>query len=251
MGYGLIGSGKIKVAPYDASVPFAQRKFRDILNASKLSYSFETDTQNMPDYRSEAGGNYDSYSRINTVSVEIEVLEFTAENIAMMLWGEVTAQTAQPITGEEHKIYAGAFIPTDRIIDRTVPIVVTAGSTAIDTDDYVVSDGGITIAATISTTGVVDGDTITIDYTPTVSNDVQTLLKSSPEISIYFEGYNRNTGKPRTARLFRVKLGAMSNLDNIGTAYATAPLTCELVKDETVIGQGLSQYFSLEEQLTQ
>jgi hypothetical protein len=250
MGYGLIGSGKIKVAPYDPAVPFEKRNFRDIRNSSKLDYTFSDDKQDMPDYRSEAGGNLDSNSRINGVTLNIEMLEFTAENIAMILWGDLIAQTATPITGEEHIIRPGAFIPANRIIDTTVAPVLKKGSTTLDENDYVTTPGGWTIASTISTVGVTSGDTITADYTPKASTSIQALMNTAPEISIFFEGFNRNTGEYRVARIWRVKLGPASNLANIALQYANSPLTCELVKDETIVGEGLSPWFELEEPLT-
>jgi hypothetical protein len=249
MGKGLIGSGKIKVALYDPTVPFEKRKFRDVMNASKLGYSFSEDKQQQPDYRSEAGGNYDAYTRISEVRLDIELLEFLAENLAMVLWGEATAQSAAAITGEEHKINAGAFIPTNRLIDTSVAPVVKKGSTTIDEDDYVVSPGGITIASTITTEGVSAGDTITIGYTPQASYDIQAMINTAPEVSLFFEGFNRNTGKYRTARFYRVKLGVASSVENIGTNYVNLPVTGEVIKDETITGEGLSQYFALEEAL--
>lgn len=249
MGYGLIGAGKIKIAVYDSSVPFGKRKFRDVLNASKLGYSFSEDKQTMPDYRSPSGGNYDAYSRISEVKLDIELLELIVDNLALALWGSTTALTAAAITGEAHKIYAGAFVPTERVIDTTVAPVVKKGATTISTDDYTVSPGGITIAATISTAGAVDGDDITIDYTPRAGADVQALINSAPEVSLFFEGYNRNTGKYRTAKIHRVKLGVASSIENIGTSYIPLALTGEVIKDESITGAGLSQFFELEEPL--
>lgn len=250
MGYGLIGAGKIKIATFDETLTFGKRAFRDVLNASKLSYSFTEQKETMPDYRSPAGGNYDAYPRIDTVTVQIELLELTSKNLALALWGEEAALTATPITGEAHKIHAGAFVPADRIIDTSVAVVVKKGATTVSASDYTVSPGGLTFAGAISTVGVTTGDDVTFDYTPLAGAGVQVLTGSAPEVSIMFEGYNRNTGKYRTAKIWRVKLGVASGIDNIGTSYIPLALTGEVIKDESITGEGLSQFIELEEPVT-
>lgn len=243
-----IFKGKIKLAPYASGASFGAREFRDIENTSVFRFSFSETETTLADYRDASGGTDASYKRIDTVTGQIDPRHYTAENWAMVLWGETNALAATAITGEAHVINAGAFIPTDRIINTSVPPVVKKGATVIDTDDYVVSSGGITIAATITTASVVDGDAITIDYTPKAGYDVQTLITTAPLMSLFFEGINAYTGKAVTVRGHKVKLGVAQNVDMIaeGDTFGTLTVTLTFEKDETVVGSNKSKYIEIQ-----
>ena len=245
---GYIGSGKIKIAAYSSGASFGARAFRDVGNASVFQYSFSEQKQELRDYQDPAGGTADSVSRVDVVSGQIDFRNFSAENLALALWGSTSVLGVTAITGESHVISAGKFIPTDRIINTSIAPVVKKGSTTIDTDDYVVSKGGITIASTISTVGVTEGDSITIDYTPIASADVQALINAAPNVSIFFEGVNAVTSKAATARVYKAKLGVAQNVSMIGDDFGTLSVSFTVVKDTTVTGAGISQFLKLEEE---
>lgn len=250
MGTAAIYKGKIKLAPFDSGASFGLRNFRDIENTSVFQFSFTETEVTLPDYRDASGGTDASYKRIDTVTGTIAPRHYSGENWAMVLWGTTSALSATAITGEAHVIRAGAFIPTDRIIDTSVPVVVKKGATVVDVADYVASSGGITIAATIGTATVVDDDPITIDYTPKAGYDVQALINSAPVMSLFFEGINAYTGKPVTVRGHKVKLGVAQNVDMIaeGDTFGTLTVTLTFEKDEAVVGTDKSKYLEIQEQ---
>jgi len=241
---GFVGSGKIKIATYASGASFGARKFVDIGNASAFQYSFTEDKKELKNYQDPAGGTDTSIVRINTVDGQIDLRDFKASNLAMALWGTTAALNATPIVGEAHVINAGAFIPANRIINTSTAPVVKKGATVVATADYTVSPGGITIASTISTAGVVDGDAITIDYTPKASSDIQALISSAPDVSIFFEGYNQATGKYAMRRIYKAKLGVAQQINEISEDFATLQLSFSVQKDTTIVAAGISQYLS-------
>jgi hypothetical protein len=243
---GFIGTGKISLAPYSSGATFGAREFRKIGNSSVFEYSFSEEKKELKDFQDPAGGVDSSFTRVDKVEGKIDIRQISAANLALSLWGTTAALNATAITGEAHVINAGAFIPTDRIINTGTAPVVKKGATVIDTDDYVVSAGGITIAATITTAGVVDGDNITIDYTPKASADVQSLVSAAPDVSVMFEGINAVDSKVATAKIWKAKLGVASNVSMIGEDFATLSISFVVQKDETVTGAGLSQFLKLE-----
>ena len=241
-----IGTGKIKIAPYGSGASFAARNFFDTGNASVFEYSFSENKKELLDYQDPAGGTAASVVKIDKVEGKADLRKVTAKNLALALWGSTTTLTTTAIVGEAHVINAGAFIPTNRLINSAVAPVVKKGATVIAPADYTVSGGGITIADTISTATVISGDAITIDYTPKASMDVQALIASAPNVSIFFEGINSVDGKYATVRLYNVKLGVASNVAHIGEDFATLSLSFTVNKDTTVVGAGLSQFLKLE-----
>ena len=219
----------------------------DVGNASDFSYSFSETKKELLDYQDPAGGTAATVVKLDKVEGKMDLRVFSLNNLALALWG-----TANPtlgvtaITTEAHVINAGAFIPTERIINTTVAPVVTKGGTTIATADYIVSAGGITIAATISTAGVADGDAINIAYTPKASGSVQSLINTAPEVSMFFEGVNGVDGKTTTVRMFKAKLGVAQNVGMISEDFNTLSVTFTINKDTTVVGAGLSQFLKIE-----
>jgi hypothetical protein len=124
---------------------------------------------------------------------------------------------------------------------------VKKGATTVLADDYTVSAGGITIAATITTGGVLSGDAITIDYTPQASNDVQALISSAPDVSIHVEGVNEVDGKYTLFKGWKAKLGVAQNVSLIGDDFGTLAISVAFQKDETIVGAGKSQYFEMQQ----
>jgi len=242
-----IGSGKVKIAPYGSGLTFSLRVFRDVGNTSAFQFSFSENKQELRDYRDPSGGVDASVSRIESVTGQCDLRHFTSENIALSTWGTAEALSVVAIIGEAHVANAGNFVPTEQLIDTTIAVVVKKGATTLDTDDYTVSSGGITFADTLTTVGLVDGDAITIDYTPLAGDDIQSLITSAPNVSIFFEGINNVTGKPATLRIYKAKLGVAANIGLIGDDFGTLQLSFTVEKDETVAGVGTSKYFALQQ----
>lgn len=242
-----IGSGRIYIAPYDAAAPFDSRPFREVGNVSAFTYNFTENRQELRDYRDPAGGIDASQSRIETVTAQMDLRHFTPENLALALWGDTNALAATAITGEAHVCNLGKFMPTARLINTSVAPVLKKGVTTIDTDDYIVSQFGITWNASATTVGLVDGDDITIDYTPQAGADVQALINAAPNVSIMFAGINTVNDKATTSRLYKCKVGVAADVARIGDDFGTLQLTVSVEKDDTIVGAGLSKFLQMQE----
>lgn len=244
-----IGTGKISIAAYSSGSSFGARKFVNVGNASVLEFSFSEEKKELKDYQDPAGGTAATVTKIDKVEGKMDLRQFTAANLALALWGTTAALGTTAIVAESgFKAYAGTVIAPARLINTTVAPVLKKGGTTLNTADYVVSAGGITFASTFVTAGLVDGDAITIDYTPLAGYDVQTLVSTAPLVSIFFDGVNLVDGKVATAKIFKGKLGVASNIGLIGDDFGTMALTFSVDKDTTVTGAGLSQFLKMESQ---
>lgn len=88
-----IGAGIVSVAPWDDATAFDSLTFRDVGNVSKLTYNFSEDRKTLKNFRSAAGGNYASFSRIDSAELAMEFRDFSADNLALALWGTTTTTT--------------------------------------------------------------------------------------------------------------------------------------------------------------
>jgi len=242
-----IGSGIVEIAPYDAAIDFYSREFRDTGNNSAFSFAFAETERNLTNFRSPAGGTYAAAPRIDSVTCSISMRNLNADNLALALRGAATSTGTTAIADEAHVLHAGKFVPTRRLIDTSVDPVVEKGATVIAEADYVVSEHGITFAATISTATVVDGDAITISYTPKATIDVQSLLTGAQLVSIFLRGYDAVSNEPHSLAIYRAKLGAPANVEMIGEDFASLELPFTMEEDTTITGAGLSKYFFLQQ----
>lgn len=249
MGTAFIGKAKVRIAAYSSGSTFKSRPLRYLENVSRLELAFSEEEKKLADYTNASGGTDASVKRISDITGSLDARHFTADNLALALWGTTSALTATAIVDEAGgKIVPKMFVPTERLIDTTVAPVVKKGATVIDTDDYTVSPGGITIADTITTATVTSGDDITISYTPKLSHDVQALINSAPDISILFEGINEVDGKYTVGKIWKAKLGVAQGLGFITDDFGTLTMSLAIQKDETIVAAGKSQYFQLEVQ---
>jgi len=247
MGSAFIGKAKVRVALYSAGSTFENRPYRYVENCSNFSFQFAEEEKKLLDYASPSGGVDASSKRISDVTGSMDLRHFSADNLALALWGTTSALTATPIVAEAgYKIVPLMFVPTKRLINTSVAPVVKKGATVILAADYTVSAGGITISSAITTGTVVSGDAITIDYTPQVSADVQALLTSAPDISVHVEGINEVDGKYTVFKGYKAKIGAAQQVALIGEDFGTLAVSLTFQKDETIVTGGKSQYFELQ-----
>ena len=65
------------------------------------------------------------------------------------------------------------------------------------------------------------------------------------ESDLKFDGINERTGNPWTARFFKVNWAPSDGLELIGDDFATFTITGEILRDESRVGVGDSQFFEL------
>jgi hypothetical protein len=248
MGSAFIGKAKVRLAAYADGSTFENRPFRYLENVSAFQFSFAEEEKKLLDYASASGGVDASIKRITDATGSMDLRHFTADNLALALWGTTAALSAVAIVDEAgYKIVPSKFVPTKRLINTSVAPVVKKGATVVDAADYTVSAGGITIASTITTAGVSSGDAITVAYTPQAGADVQALITSAPDVSIHVEGVNEVDGKYTVFKGFKAKLGVAQNVGLIGDDFGTLQVSFSLQKDETIVTAGKSQYFEMQQ----
>lgn len=239
-------AGTVRLAAFDAAIPFSSRAFFDTGNSDQLDYAVTEDVVELQDSRDPAGGIDASMRRVKSASGTLKMRHISKETLAIALWGAATDVAATAVTGETHKLRAGFFVPADHIIDTTETVTVKKGSVTIATADYTLEEngGGIIFAETITTGTVTDGDAITYDYTPLLQFDIDALVSAAPLISIICNGQNAVDGKPTMDRIWKARVGALKQLSRIGNGqFGELSLEFTIEKDVTITGTDKSKYY--------
>ncbi|MCP3851437.1 MAG: hypothetical protein GY694_14510, partial [Gammaproteobacteria bacterium] len=163
------------------------------------------------------------------------------------VFGSSAEEAAGTETDEVIVAYADGFNKLDKVLNTitTVNSATSAGGTEYTLGtDYEVRDGGLFI---LSGGAISDGSDVYVTYTSKLSNLVEALVNSSKDYTIVFDGLNdARSGKSVVVKIHRQKMGATTGLDLIGDDFGSLELAGKVLKDTTITGNGLSQYFTVQ-----
>lgn len=111
---------------------------------------------------------------------------------------------------------------------------------------YQVTPGGLWIpdTATFALISATQGVPALVDYTYSAQNVVQALVNAGLEYQLRFVGLNEaQSGKPMVVDAHRERFGPGAELALVTDDYGGMTLKADVLKDTTVTGAGLSQYF--------
>lgn len=239
--YSYLGSGKIWLREIGGSGGLTQ-----VGNASQLNFSVTEETKELKDFTQPGGGTYNEVRRISAVEMSATLHDLNAQNLARALYGAATTEATGTVTDEAHNdIVIGALIPTN-FLPSAITAVKEGATTLVLNSDYTIEPSGI-VCLSGGTNALANGDDITITYTKADQDVVQALVNSGKEYELLFDGLNEaRSGKRTRVRAWRVKVGALAQLALIGEEYAAMEVTGKLLKDTSISGAGISQYFKVE-----
>ncbi|HWH75550.1 MAG TPA: hypothetical protein VNV16_14930 [Methylibium sp.] len=239
--YSYLGSGKIWLREIDGS-----GGLEHVGNASALNFSVTEDIKELKDYTQPGGGTYNEVRRISAVEMQATIHDVNSANLARALYGEASTEASATVTDEAHAdIVIGALIPTD-FLPSSITTVKRGATTLTENSDYTVEPSGIVPLSGGANT-VIAGDDLLITYAKATQDVVEALVNAGKEYELLFDGLNEaRSGKLVRVRAWRVKVGALQNLGLIGDEYAAMEVSGKLLKDTSITGAGLSQYFKVE-----
>lgn len=223
---------------------------RFIGNVSKFTYGTSEDKKTLADFTQGGGGNYNSVIRIGDVIIALTLHDYSAENIALALFGSTSSVTAAPVVDESitSRATLDTLVKTANMIDTSVAPVVTSdpsGTTYAVETDYTVSAAGITI---LSTGSISASTALLVSYTKKAVDIVQALTTSGGEHELIFDGLNEaQSGAPVVITVHRAKFGPAAELGAISDDFGAVELAGEALKDTTITGAGLSQYIEIQQ----
>jgi uncharacterized protein YaaQ len=239
--YSYIGSGKIYLREIGGTGGLLE-----VGNASALAFAVEEEIKELKDYTQAGGGTYNEVRRVDAVTVSMTLHDLNPENLSRALYGNATAIASATVTDEVHdNIVVGGLVMTDYL--ATAITAVKRGATTLTLGtDYEVRPGGV-VMLTATPNNVVDGDDILITYSKAASDVIEAITSAGREYQMVFDGLNEaRSGKRTRVVVHRVKVGAAKELGLIGDEYAAIEAEGKILKDTSITGAGLSQYFKVD-----
>jgi hypothetical protein len=90
------------------------------------------------------------------------------------------------------------------------------------------------------------GTALTVAYSKNAQYLIQSLTDAGTEYLMVFDGLNEvDSGNPVLAKLHRVKFSPTAGMDLIGDDFGELKLEFTVLKDEAIVGAGLSQYMQI------
>jgi hypothetical protein len=216
----------------------------DIGNTSQLTVNLTYEEKSLPNYQG-GGGNDDSFKRLTSVNITLAARNVSVATLEAALGGTATAETALAVADEEHESKgAGLFVSFQSLQDLSEDLTVEVGSNdAVEGTDYIRKRGGIiALAGGLLATA---GTAFTVSYTRHKAQRIQALLYTALERDLQFDGTNERTNNPWFARFFKVSWAPSDGLELIGDDFATFTISGEVLRDESRVGVGESQFFEL------
>lgn len=237
-----LGTGKIYLEDLDEP-----KGLIHIGNCNSLTYeATPTDLEDL-DYTTPGGGVDASVQRIQSVNIQYNARHFKKDNIARALYGSAADVAAGTVTNETHMAHPGAMIKLQYPGATTVVVRNKATSTPLVLNtDYVLNEAGYPVfieGGAVTSAGL----EVEVDYDYSKHANIQALVKSGKRFRMVFVGLNEvRSGKPMIIEAYRVSHSPAS-FSLIGDEFQGLPFTAKVEKDPTVIGQGLSQYLSIQD----
>jgi len=223
---------------------------RFVGNVSELTYGTSEDKKELKDFTSPGGGNYNAVTRIDAVNIKMVMHDYSAENLAMALFGSTSSVAAGAVVDESIASAAqlDTIIQTTDMIDTSIAPVVTsdpAGTTYTVDTDYTVSAAGIVV---LSTGTIPVSTALLISYTKKAVDVIQALTSSGQEYKLMLDGLNEaQSSAPTIIVVHRAKFGPSDEISAIGDDFGAITLGGDALKDTSITAGGLSQYIEIKQ----
>lgn len=233
-----------KGTPYAA--PYATpNKLVSFGNTAKLTFAPELETKDLPDYENPGGGVAESFTRIKSAKITLELKRVSVANLALALGGKATVVAAGAVVDEAVEANLGCLCLLGKPQETSAALTVknAAGTTTyVEGEDYLRKRAGF---IPLATGAIVDGAALSVSYTGKAGHSLEALVDLTAEYRVLLDGIDEVSGDSARPDFFRVKFGPAKSIEWIGDDYATLLLEGTLLKDESKIGVGASQYTSV------
>ena len=174
-------------------------------------------TEKIEHTESQTGNN--SVDKVIERALKVELTmtldSMASENLARMVFGKFTTDSAATITAEAHKAYAGKNIIVDQINVTAITSVTDAGGATTYTEgtDYEIVDLAAGMICLLDTGTIADGSDIEVNYSAGDSEVVAGFGETNTEYWLRFNGLNTaENNNPVVIDLFKVRFAPADDI---------------------------------------
>lgn len=229
-------TGILKGTPYFNQVALG--------NTSKISYSVETETKELPDSENPGGGLDDSFERVKAAKLSFSFRRISIAMLELAFGATASTVASAAVASENHTVAAlDKLIVFDHLQDMSIPLTVKKGVTVfVEGTDYIRKRVGI-----IPLTGgaILAADVLDVGYTKAKHVVIQGLLNLTQEGPVLLDCINERNNAPFVGAFHRVKMGVAKNVEFIGDDFVSFDIEGTVLKDSTITAAGKSQYYEI------
>lgn len=185
-------------------------------------------------------------------TIELIFDDFTNENISKYTYGEVVKSESQTGKIETIKAYLDSTIPLKGIVSGALTVK-NGADTYEEGKNYEVNEGSIFFYSTAEQTAkgalenIAEGTVVTVTYDSKASSKIQSYIKDSLVVALYFEGRNiaNNDNEVEKVLLHKVQLDPTSFPVLARDEIASVTVNGSLLPSKAIQASGESQYMEI------
>lgn len=210
----------------------ASAPLRDLGDVETLKFANRSNQMVWKQHRKPGGGNLATLDNLDGTTLDVQMQEWTAENLAMALQGKVVELASQVIASEAIVLQPGSLAMTEFPGPTAITLTRTSDSSEIPLSAVVVSAAGISVPE--GSTEITAPTPVTIAYTSTAATRIEPLIEAGAEYRLVFDGLNEaDSGRPVIVEVFRWKAPpaeelALIDAENPGKLLAKGEVLADL-----------------------
>lgn len=166
------------------------------------------------------------------------------DNLVLGLYGAKTTTISTVVVAEPHPYVTGGIIALKS--PKVTAVVVRVGAaTAVLNTDYVIDPDFGTIYPSATSSVIITGSTVLVDYTAGVVTRMDAFTQGTPpERFLRFEGLNTINGELVLLEMPRTAIDPLTGLEMINTDLGKADFSGNILLDSLITTAGVSQFFT-------
>lgn len=177
---------------------------RDLGDVEQLKVANRSNSMTWKQHKRPGGGNLARLDTLEGVDLSVQMQEWTEDNLAMLLQGQVISLDAETVTGEQILLQPGSLSPTEFPGPTSIVMTKVSDSSPVANSAVVISAAGVLVPAD---SAVITAPTpVNIAYTSTAAKRIEPYIEAGAEYELLFDGLNEaDSGRPCVVRLWRWK----------------------------------------------
>lgn len=206
----------------------------DLGDVETLKISHRSNSVTWKQHRRPGGGNLARLDQPEGVDLQVQMQEWTEENMAMVLQGKVVEMQSETVSGESILLQPGSLSMTRLPGPKNIVLTRKTDSSEIPASAVTVSAAGIFVPADSEL--ITAPTEATIAYTSTQAKRIEALVEAGAEYRLVFDGLNEaDSGRPVVVECYRWKAPpaeelALIDAENPGKLLSSG----ELLADQSV-----------------